>query len=48
MLSKKYSSRVEWVNEISHLKDIFLIANEVLDAIPTKRFLKKENKGWFM
>ena len=44
MLSKKYSSRVEWVNEISHLKDIFLIANEVLDAIPTKRFLKKENK----
>ena len=43
-LPKKYSDIVEWVDNIENIDNVFLIANEVLDALPAKLFLKKENK----
>ena len=43
-LPKEISKKVEWINDVSNIKNVFLIANEVLDAIPAKRFIKKENK----
>jgi len=43
-LPKKYSDVVEWIDKIENIDNVFLIANEVLDALPAKLFLKKENK----
>ena len=37
------SEKVEWINKINNLKNVFLIANEVLDAIPSKIFIKEKN-----
>ena len=43
-LPKKYSDIVVWIDKIENIDNVFLIANEVLDALPAKLFLKKENK----
>ena len=42
-MPRNLSEKVEWINEINNLKNVFLIANEVLDAIPSKIFIKEEN-----
>ena len=43
-LPKKYRGIVEWIDKIENIDNVFLIANEVLDALPARLFLKKENK----
>ena len=40
---KEIAKNVEWIDNIKNLKNVFLVANEVLDAIPSKRFIKKDN-----
>ena len=42
-LPRNLSEKVEWINKINNLKNVFLIANEVLDAIPSKIFIKEKN-----
>ena len=43
LLPKEIAKNVEWIDNIKNLKNVFLVANEVLDAIPSKRFVKKNN-----
>ncbi len=43
LLPKEIAKNVEWIDNIKNLKNVFLVANEVLDAIPSKRFIKKDN-----
>ena len=42
-LPENLAKNVEWISEINNLKNAFLIANEVLDAIPSKIFIKEKN-----
>jgi len=34
---------VEWIDDIAKINDVFIIANEVFDAIPSKIFIKDNN-----
>ena len=43
LLPEKYRGIVEWVNEVKNIDNVFLIANEVLDAIPSKILIKENN-----
>jgi SAM-dependent MidA family methyltransferase len=43
LLPKKYRSIVEWVDEVKDIENVFLLANEVLDAIPSKILFKENN-----
>lgn len=40
---KNKSNVVEWINNITNIDDVFIIANEVFDAMPSKIFIKKNN-----
>jgi SAM-dependent MidA family methyltransferase len=43
-LPKKYSDKVVWISNLDKIENVFIIANEVLDAIPSKVFSKRKNK----
>lgn len=43
LLPEKYNGVVEWIDEIKDVENVFLLANEVLDAIPSKILLKENN-----
>lgn len=42
-LPNNLSSRVEWLDDLKKIDNAFLIANEVLDAIPSKIFFKEKD-----
>ena len=42
-LPKNYFEIIEWVDHINNIENVFLIANEVLDALPAKIFTKTNN-----
>lgn len=43
-LSKNLYEKIVWVKDIKAIDDVFIIANEILDAIPAKFFKKKDDK----
>tara|TARA_B100000767_G_scaffold129929_1_gene123434 strand:+ start:1382 stop:2485 length:1104 start_codon:yes stop_codon:yes gene_type:complete len=43
LLPEKYNGIVEWINEVKGIKNVFLLANEVLDAIPSKILFRENN-----
>ena len=43
LLPKKKREIVEWVDNIENIENVFLIANEVLDAMPSKILFKENN-----
>lgn len=42
-LPKEYFEIIEWIDEIKYIENVFLVANEVLDALPAKIFIKENN-----
>ena len=42
-LPKKLFDKIEWIEEIKNIDNIFLISNEVFDALPSKIFYKENN-----
>ena len=42
-LPKKLIDKVEWIDEIKDIENIFIIANELFDALPSKIFYKENN-----
>ncbi len=43
LLPEKYRNIVEWIDEVKYIENVFLLANEVLDAIPSKILFKENN-----
>ncbi len=42
-LPKNLFDKIEWIEEIKNVDNIFLISNEVFDALPSKIFYKENN-----